>query len=107
MDAWAKLIKYWKSPMAERESEQMQRICAMVSNPWKHGRIGVSHSMSLEVDFHSWLVQLLVALTSHFSFSLVLMWHLDWRTPKFLERFKCESESEDNRIRSRGTFPSS
>jgi hypothetical protein len=50
---------------------------------------------------------LLVALTSHFSFSLVLMWHLDWRTPKFLERFKCESESEDNRIRSRGTFPSS
>jgi hypothetical protein len=37
VDAWAKLIKYWKSPMAKRESEWMQQIYAMVSNPWKHG----------------------------------------------------------------------
>lgn len=37
VDAWAKLIKYWKSPMAERESERMQRIHAMVNNPRKHG----------------------------------------------------------------------
>jgi hypothetical protein len=56
MDAWAKLIKYWKNPMAKRESEQMQQIRAMVNNLWKHGRIGVSHSMSLKVDFnHGWL----------------------------------------------------
>ncbi|CAM6040129.1 unnamed protein product [Sphagnum compactum] len=48
VDAWVKLIKYWKSPMAECESERMQQIRAMVSNPWKHGQIGVSHSMSLE-----------------------------------------------------------
>jgi hypothetical protein len=33
--------------------------------------------MSLEVDFHSWLVRLLLGLTSHFSLSLVLMRHLD------------------------------
>ncbi len=32
--------------MAKRESEQMQQIRAMVNNLWKHGRIGVSHSMS-------------------------------------------------------------
>ncbi len=37
VDAWAKLIKYWKSLMAEHESERMQRIHVMVSNPWKHG----------------------------------------------------------------------
>ncbi len=37
VDAWAKLIKYWKSPMVEHENERMQQIHAMVNNPWKHG----------------------------------------------------------------------
>jgi hypothetical protein len=77
VDAWAKLNKYRKSLMVEHESEQMQQFHVIVNNRWKHGQIGDSHNMPLKIDFHSWFIRLLIALTSHFSLSLVLMWRLD------------------------------
>jgi hypothetical protein len=48
--AWNSLVKYWKSPIVEHESKWMQKVCAMVSNPWKKGLISMARSMSLEVE---------------------------------------------------------
>ncbi len=50
MDAWPKLVYYWKTPHAKHESEWMNKIHAMVSKPWKQRRMSIIHSMSLEVE---------------------------------------------------------
>jgi len=35
MDAWHKLVCYWKTPHAEHKNEHMQNIYVIVSQPWK------------------------------------------------------------------------
>jgi hypothetical protein len=50
MHAWKNLVKYRKTPHAKHESEWMQEIHLMVSNPWKLGCMSITRRMSLEVE---------------------------------------------------------
>jgi len=51
MHAWKNLVKYWKTPHVEHESEHMQEIYVMVSNPWKLGCMSIVRRLSLEVEY--------------------------------------------------------